>query len=259
MNNNPAPTEGAPTTPRIAVLACSVFEREIALHGAGASHIAELRFFEIGLHDHPSVLRSKLQVNLDDLNHRADIDAVALCYGLCGRGTVGLSPLRYKLVIPRAHDCVTMFLGSKEKYAEHQRQCAACYYYTPGWNRGRRVPGPDALEALRADLSPRFDSEDVEFLVDSTREQWAMHDTASYVDLGTPDSAAEEAYARSCADWLGWRFERLSGDPSLLRDLLWCNWDAERFQIIEPGSLLAQAHDESVMCSQPAKKEVSPV
>jgi hypothetical protein len=258
MNDNPTPTKSAPDTPRVAVLACSVFDREIALLAAGAKHIAEIRFFEIGLHDHPSVLRTKLQVNLDDLNHGTGIDAVVLCYGLCGRGTVGLSPTRYKLVIPRAHDCITVFLGSKEKYAEHQRQCATCYYYTPGWNRGRRVPGPEALEALRADLSSRFDSDDVEFLVDSTREQWAMHDTASYVDLGTLDSAAEEAYARNCADWLGWRFERLSGDPALLRDLLWCNWDADRFQIIEPGSMLAQAGDESVMRSEPACKGVTP-
>jgi hypothetical protein len=148
-------------------------------------------------------------------------------------------------------------MGSKEAYAEHQRCRAACYYYTPGWNRERRVPGPDALEALRADLSPRFDVDDVEFLVDAIREQWAMHDTASYVDLGTEDSAAEETYARKCADWLGWRFERLSGDPALLRDLLWCGWDAERYQIIEPGATLAQSHDPSVMRSEPARKEVA--
>ena len=57
MNIIPAPTGVAPTIPRIAVLACSVFESEIALHTAGARHIAEIRFFEIGLHDHPSVLR----------------------------------------------------------------------------------------------------------------------------------------------------------------------------------------------------------
>src|SRR5579863_380122 len=98
MNHMPAPIESALSTPRIAVLACSVFEREIALLAAGATHIAETRFFEIGLHDHPSVLRAKLQANLDDLDHRTDIDAVVLCYGLCGRGTVGLSPTLQKLV-----------------------------------------------------------------------------------------------------------------------------------------------------------------
>ena len=48
------------------------------------------------------------------------------------------------------------------------------------------------------------------------REQWALHDTATYLDLGTDDAAAEADYARKCADWLGWKFEHLRGDPGLV-------------------------------------------
>ena len=71
---------------------------------------------------------------------REDIEAVALAYGLCGCGTAGLQPRRHKFVIPRAHDCIALFMGSKDAYAEQQRLCPTCYYYTPGWNRERRVP-----------------------------------------------------------------------------------------------------------------------
>jgi hypothetical protein len=238
--------------PRIALLACSVFEREIALHGRGAGHIAETRFFEMGLHDQPDHLRSILQENLEAVDARTDIQAVALAYGLCGRGTAGLRPLRHKLVIPRAHDCITVFMGSKELYAEHHRRRPACYYYTPGWNRGRRVPGPERLAAMRAELAARFEREDVEFLVEAERAQWAMHDTATFLDLGTDDAAAEAEYARQCARELGWKFELLRGDPSLLKDLLWGRWDDARFQIIEPGMQLAHATDESIFRAEPA-------
>jgi hypothetical protein len=255
MINISSASECAPNAPRIVVLACSVFEREIALHACGAKHIAEVRFFEIGLHDQPDRLRSTLQANLDDLDGRTDIEAVALCYGLCGLGTVGLAPLRHRCVIPRAHDCITLFMGGKEAYAAHQRRCATCYYYTPGWNRGRRVPGPEALEATRADLTARFDADDVEYLLEETRRQWAMHDTATYIDLGTDDTETEAAYARKCAEELGWRFEHLRGDPALLRDLLWGNWDAARFQIVEPGAKLEHAPDERIMRSEPARAE----
>jgi Protein of unknown function (DUF1638) len=144
-------TSDARIMQRIALLACSVFEREIALHASGAGHIAEVRFFEMGLHDRPDQLRATLQENLDAVDARTDIEAVVLAYGLCGRGTAGLRPLRHKLVIPRAHDCITVFMGSKEAYAEHQQRCPTCYYYTPGWNRGRRVPGPEKLEALKCE------------------------------------------------------------------------------------------------------------
>jgi hypothetical protein len=237
-----------------ALLACRVFEREITLHAAAANHILETRFFEMGLHDRPDQLRLTLQENLDAVDARTDIEAVVLAYGLCGRGTAGLHPLRHKLVIPRAHDCITVFMGSKEAYAGHQRRCPTCYYYTPGWNRGRRVPGPEKLEALKSELAKKFDPDDVEFLIETEREQWAMHDTVTYLDLGTDDAEPEADYARRCAEWLGWKFERLHGDSKLLRDLLWGNWDAERFQIIEPGEQLAQSADEKILRAEAATK-----
>jgi hypothetical protein len=109
------------------------------------------------------------------------------------------------------------------------------------------VPGPEKLTALHAELAAKFEPDDVEFLVETEREQWALHDTATYLDLGTDDAATEAAYARKCANWLGWKFEHLRGDPALLKDLLWGNWDAERFQIIEPGMQLGHAPDEKIM------------
>jgi len=241
-----------PPLPRIALLACRVFEREIALHTAGASHIAETRFFEVGLHDRPDKLRETLQEALDGLDAREDIDAVVLAYGLCGCGTAGLRAHRHKFVIPRAHDCIAVFMGSKESYAAQQQRCPTCYYYTPGWNRERRVPGPERLESLRAELAKQFDEDNVDFLLETEREAWALHDTVFYIDLGTDDAETEAEYASRCAAWLGWRFERMRGDPALLRDMLWGNWDAQRFQIIEPGSQLANSADAAVMRTEPA-------
>ena len=242
----------SPPAPRIALLACSVFEHEIALHATGAAHIVETRFFEVGLHDRPDKLRETLQVAMDAFDAREDIDAIVLAYGLCGCGTAGLQPRRHKFVIPRAHDCIALFMGGKEIYAEQQRRCPTCYYYTPGWNRERRVPGPDRLDTLRAELSKQFDEDNVDFLLETEREQWAAHDTVFYIDLGTDDADPEAEYARRCADWLGWRFERMRGNPALLRDLLWGNWDAERFQIIEPGSRLGNSADAAIMRADPA-------
>jgi len=233
--------------PKVALLACSVFEREIALLTQGAKHMVVTRFFEIGLHDRPDVLRSTLQQQLDEVDARADIEAIILAYGLCGRGTAGLRPSRHKLVIPRAHDCITVFMGSKEAYTEHQRRCPACFYYSPGWNRACRVPGPDKLAALKTELATKFDADDVEFLMQTEREQWAQHNIATYIDLGTDDAESEADYAHRCAEWLGWKFEHIHGDAALLRDLLWGNWDDTRFQIIQPGQQLGQSTDANVL------------
>lgn len=238
---------------RIALLACAVFEKEIAMisEQEGALQIIETRFFEMGLHDQPDVLRSTLQQQIDELDALENIDTIALAYGLCGCGTAGLHPSKHPIVIPRGHDCITVFLGSKERYAQHQSQCAGCMYYTPGWNRGRRVPGPDKLKVLEKELLEKFDPDDVEFLIESEQEAWAMHDTATYIDLGTDDAESEATYAEDCSKWLGWKFQRLEGDPSLLRDLLRGPWENDRFQIIHPGEQLAHSPNAMVMKSEP--------
>jgi hypothetical protein len=79
------------------------------------------------------------------------------------------------------------------------------------------------------------------------REQLAMHDTASFLELGTADAADEERYTRECAEWMGWKFEHLPSSPQLLKDLLWGRWDHQRFLILEPGNRIGQSADESVM------------
>lgn len=238
--------------PNVALLACSVFEREIALLADHAPHLRETRFFEIALHDRPDTLRDTLQAAVDGVDSRDDIEAIVLAYGLCGRGTAGLRAGRHRIVLPRAHDCITVFMGSKEAYAGHQRRCPTCYYYTPGWNRARRVPGPDKLAIMREEFSRQFDADDVDFLIETEQQAWALHDTATYIDLGTADAEAEADYARRCAESLAWKFERIHGDPALLRDLLWGPWDDARFQIIEPGAVLGHSPDERIMRAEPA-------
>jgi len=234
------------TVPRIALLACRVFEAEIAAHGGGAPHVVVTKFLEVGLHDHPDGLRVAIQAEINQFDSRDDIDAVVLAYALCGRGAVGLRAGRHRLVIPRGHDCITVFMGSKEKFACQQAEAPDSYYYTPGWMTADRTPGPGRLEALRVEYAKKFDPEEVEFLLETEKENWAQHGKAVYLDLGTPGSEAKAHEAASAAKALGWKFERIPGDPALLSDLIAGRWDDERFQIVEPGGVLEHSPDNRI-------------
>ena len=239
------------SSPRIGLLACRVFEDEIARHGAGFPQIVETRFLEVGLHDCPDNLRKEIQAEIDRFDGRNDIDAVVLAYALCGRGTSGLRAGRHPLVIPRGHDCITVFMGSKEKFACQQAACPDSYYYTPGWMKAGRCPGPGRLESLREEFSQKFDPDDVDFLLESEKANWAQHGRAVYLDLGTPGADEKAAEAEAAAKNLGWKFERLPGDPSLLIDLLAGRWDSGRFQIIEPGGKLDHSPDDKIFRALP--------
>ena len=69
---------------------------------------------------------------------------------------------------------------------------------------------------------------------------------------------ADGECARRCADWLGGRFKRMCGALSLLRGLLWGNRDAERFQIIEPGSRPGSSADAGIMRAEYADGKADP-
>ncbi|MFZ4775646.1 MAG: DUF1638 domain-containing protein [Terrimicrobiaceae bacterium] len=243
--------QGAIQAPPIGLIACRVFEEEISRHGGSSSHILETRFLEVGLHDHPDNLRKALQSEIDSLDARHGIEAIVLAYALCGRGTAGLRAGRHPLVIPRGHDCITVFMGSKEKFACQQAACPDSYYFTPGWMKANRTPGPGRLESLRAEFSEKFEPDDVEFLLESEKANWAQHGRAVYLDLETPGADEKAASAKEAAEGLGWKFERIPGDPTLLKDLLAGRWDQERFEIIQPGELLDHSPDEKIFRVRP--------
>lgn len=233
--------------PRIALLACRVFEAEITIHGGNAPHIVLTKYLEIALHDRSDHLRASLQREIDALDARDDIDAIVLAYALCGLGTTGIRAGKHPLIIARGHDCMTMFIGSKEAFASQQAASPDSFYYTPGWMQANRTPGPARLEAMRAELSQRFDDpEDVEFLLESEKAHWAQHGKAVFLDLGTSGADDHARRAATDAAALGWKFERIPGNPSLLRDLLTGPWDNERFQMIEPGCILQHSPDSHI-------------
>jgi len=250
MQNQEREVNKQMAAPNIGLIYCSVFEDEIALLANEATHIKARQCFDIGLHDRPKTMRENLQAAVEEMDARTDIEAIVLVYGLCGLGTAGLRAGRHKLVITRAHDCMTLFMGSKERYAQTQAASPDTYFYTPGWNRARRVPGPERLAALREELAKKYDADTVDFLVEAERELWAKHGRAVYLELGTASAATEAEYAKHCAEGLGWSFEHISGDRALMHDLLWGNWDEARFQTIEPGHCLQHSVDAAIFKSK---------
>lgn len=243
------PTVACPSA--IAVVACRVLEHEVAALAGRSSHIVRHESFEMGLHDQPLTLRTKLAGAIARAEADPAVEAIVLVYGLCGLALVDLAPLRCPLVVARAHDCLTLFLGSKERYAETMRREPGTYWYAPGWNREKRVPGPDREANLRAKYAERFDAEEVNALLDMERESFALHTTAGYTDLRMPGDDVQSDYAKSCAQSLGWKFVTHPGDRTLLHDLLHGPWDDRRFLVVPPGRRITHSPDENIVKLSP--------
>lgn len=235
----------------IAVVACRVLEAEIVALTRSATHIVRRENFEVGLHDQPTALRTRLAGAIERAEADPAVEAIVLVYGLCGLALVDLAPRRCPLIVPRAHDCVTLFLGSKERYAACMQADPGLYWYSPGWNRDKRVPGPDREAQLRAAYTEKFGAEDAESLLEMERESFAQHTGAGYTDLSLPGDEQQRNYAARCAASLGWSLTAHRGDPSLLRDLLHGPWDEARFLVVPPGQRIAMSVDAAVMKAVP--------
>lgn len=238
-----------------ALIACRVLESEIVALTSGRPAFAYSEWFDVGLHDAPVRLRESLAGAIARAEENATVTTILLAYGLCGCALVGLTPQRATLIIPRAHDCLTLLLGSKERYARIMHSEPGTYWYSPGWNREQRVPGPEREAKLRVQYTQQFGAEEAEALLEMEREAFGQHSCAGYTDLGLPGDDEQRRYAERCAQSLGWTFRRHPGDPALLSALLSGNWDDDRFLRVRPGQRIGHSVDDAIIRTEP----VSPV
>ncbi len=241
---------------RLKVLGCGVFEPELRTLIPDSPHKVDVDLLEAGLHETPSRLRETVQERIDAAGGEG-FDAVALAYGLCGRGTAGLVARGLRVVIPRVHDCLTLFLGSREEYRDQFRRHPGTYYITPGWFAHKL--GLDQAGRLRswshevedhprfAELARRHGEESAAEIL-RFLESWKRNYTrVAVIDTGCGEVRECLGLAERIAGNLGWRCERLSGNTELLRDLVLGNWDSKRFLILEPGQRSQASGDDRVL------------
>ncbi len=198
---------------RIAVVLCRVLEDEIAHLARDAPQVVHLEHLPQGLHDDPPRLRVEVQAAIDRVEANTLADVIVLGYGVCSRGTEGLRTSRCRLVMPRAHDCITLLLGSKERYAKYASEHPGTYWYSPGWNRHHLPPGPERHARLLADYRARFGDDNAQYLMETEQHWFHTYDRATWVDLGLTATDADVAYTCRCANWLGWHFDQQKGNP----------------------------------------------
>jgi hypothetical protein len=237
---------------RIKVIACEVLFREVCWCAARAKATVDLVFLRRGLHSNPDTLRAAVQEEVDRAEE-GQCEAVALGYALCSNGVAGLQAKGVPLVAPRAHDCITLLLGSKERYAKEFAGRPGTYYYSGGWiERGAdqvpRSPEDGAgLDVPFEELVRKYGQDNAEYLWE-IQSGWVRNYThAVFIDMGLGNTEQYRAYTRREAEQRGWSYGEMTGDLSLVQALVDGDWDEERFVVTRPGERIVACVGEGIM------------
>ena len=249
---------------RLYALFCEVLARQAYYAAAFSPHVVDIELIDKGLHNEPARLRAHLQERLAAADGQG-YDAILVGFGLCSNSTVGLCSRRTPLVIPRAHDCITLFLGSKERYGEQFRGNPGTYWYAPDYiERGGSESGQVALGAaddakmgdVYAEYVRKYGQDNADYLME-VMGAWQQHyNRAAYIEPAELQMPDHRPMVRETAERRGWRFEELAGSMVIVRDLIEGRWDAERFETIAPGQMVVATNDDRIVAAAPCAEAV---
>jgi hypothetical protein len=226
---------------RLQFIACKVLQKEAYLCAARSKNTVDVVLMEQGLHLYPDKLRCQVQKALDrtsDIQGR-DYDASLLGYGLCSNGITGLSA-KIPIVVPRGHDCITLLLGSKEKYKEYFDSHRGVYWYSPGWIETNTQPGKERYERTLREYKEKYGDDNAEYLMNMEQNWMKEYSWATYIDWGFTNSQEEKEYTKRCAEYLGWKYDELKGDQGLMQRFVDGIWNENEFLIIRPGEKITE-------------------
>jgi hypothetical protein len=237
---------------RYCCIACEVLARPVYLCAAHSPHIIDVELMKRGLHDQPVNLQTELQNLIDQ---KKDYDAVLLGYGLCGKATAGIKAGNIPVVIPRAHDCITLFLGSRERYTYQFDTFPGTYWYAQDYverddGSGASLSagaGTDDIRSVYDEYVAKYGQDNADYLME-VMGAWQKHyKRAAYIDMGIGDGKAVQEKARNIASRRGWTFDSLAGEMVLIRRLLYGDWNDD-FLVLQPGEKIEMTYDENVIC-----------
>ena len=231
---------------RLKLISCEVLYREMCAAVARSPHQVDIEFLPKGLHDlGAEAMRARLQEAADGVDS-TQYEAVLLGYALCGNGVAGLVSRTLPLVVPRAHDCIALLMGGRDRYRSYFEDHPGVFFRSTGWlERGEDLEQATlyTLEALIA----RYGEDNGSYLFEQFNGYQRNYRQLAYIATGLEPDGSFERLAREEAARRGWQFEIIRGDLRLFERLVAGDWDENDFLVVPPGWRVKATYDESVI------------
>jgi len=169
---------------------------------------------------------------------------------------VGLTGRDQRLVVPRAHDCITLFLAAKSATWTTSKTILEFTFKTTGWIErgeakgelsqltvGNRLKTQQSFEQLVA----RYGEENAKYLWEELGNPEKHYGKMTFIEMGIERDSSFERIAHEKADARKWEFEKVQGDMGMFQRLVDGIWNDNEFLIVPPGRRVAAPYDEGII------------
>ena len=237
------------------IIACEIAFREICACAARSINLFDMEFLSQGYHANPEVGIQRIQDRIDAVQPDR-FDGILVGYGLCNNMLLGLKAGQTPLIIPRAHDCITFLLGSKERYREVFSEAPGTYYYTAGWLEHRQRGGERVERKQGAELGAqgkyeemveKYGEDNARYLMEAMNSWTQNYTRGLLIDFEFTSHLPVKEQAKEICRKRGWKYEEIQGDLTLLQNWLDGRWPVDDFLIVKSGEQVLPSYDDRIV------------
>lgn len=226
--------------------------REACLCIARSPHVIDVSFIELGRHAQPDELRTCLQeeINATDKNE-IQYDSILLLYGLCGNALNGLRAGKIPLVIPRAHDCCTILLGSREAYIKYFGDNPSTPFSSTGYmERGEYFlrTGDEGMQIVPGEgfeeYVEKYGEENARYIWESMHPAHSCEIPPVFIDVPETGGLGHKERFRDEMEEKGTDISILDGSLRIIENLVSGEWDENDFLRVESGQKIQAVYDQ---------------
>ena len=242
---------------RYKLIACEIFFRELCYCCVQTENLIDITFLPKGLHDIGS---EKMSFKLQEEINKSQVgcyDAILLAYALCNNGIVGLRS-ETKLVVPKAHDCITLLMGSRSKYKEYHSNNSGAYYKSTGWierdtnlmGLGESIPQQLGMTSNYNEYVEKYGEDNAKYIMEVTGNWMRHYNKFTFIDMSVGNFDKYKELTKKEAQEKSWNYEEIAGDIKLLQNLVDGNWCNDDFLVVETNQKIKALYNDDIICTE---------
>ncbi|HHU31586.1 MAG: DUF1638 domain-containing protein [Zhaonellaceae bacterium] len=200
---------------------CEIFKD--ILEGLTLPDDLKTSFVRKELHRSPEKLHAEIQQLLNETN---GYELIILGFGLCGNALNDIKTTNCPVIMPRIHDCVPVFLGSKAKYETLHKENMRTFYYV------------SSMDMVREDYERSL----AKYGLNKSKRLFAamFKNYNRFLYIHTNNSRNNKAYeeVQNFASIVELPCDEIKGSLDYLEKLINGPWDKEQFITIPPFSTI---------------------